>query len=215
MLSLFFAHDKILLKHVRSQNCEFAAPNGEKCLAANKNSPFWWQYCTILLDGADLSIVGLCHRRRHRRGVWAMMRPLRPLAAFIPMRQPPPWVLRVGLQGTPGWCKGALLCQRGTRWAVQLHKAWWGWCLPCENIPTWISLCVTTVFSQQGGISVLISPRGFRSSLGQRAHFIRCIGFNQPLSFLSHLYQPSIESFAMLVFEAQPAILTFYQHQRL
>jgi hypothetical protein len=74
---------------------------------------------------------------------------------------------------------------------------------------------VTTVFSQQGGISVLISPRGFRSSLGQRAHFIRCIGFNQPLSFLSHLYQPSIESFAMLVFEAQPAILTFYQHQRL
>jgi len=28
----------------------------------------------------------------------------------------------------------------------------------CENIPTWISLCVTTVFSQQGGISVFKFP---------------------------------------------------------
>jgi hypothetical protein len=25
---------------LRSQNCEFAAPGGENCLAANKNSPF-------------------------------------------------------------------------------------------------------------------------------------------------------------------------------
>ena len=47
----------------------------------------------------------------------------------------------------------------------------------------------------------LNSPRGFRSSLEQRAHFIS-------FSFLSHLYQPSFESFVMLVFEAQPAILT-------
>jgi hypothetical protein len=90
-----------------------------------------------------------------------MMRPLRPLAALVPMRQPPPWVLRVGLQGTPGWCIGALLCQQGTRWAVQLHKARWGWCLPCENIPTWISLCVTTVFSQQGGLSIFKFPKRF------------------------------------------------------
>jgi hypothetical protein len=42
----------------------------------------------------------------------------------------------------------------------------------CENIPTWISLCLTTVFSQQGGISVLNSPRGFWRSLGQISHFI-------------------------------------------
>ena len=45
----------------------------------------------------------------------------------------------------------------------------------CENIPTWISLCLTTVFSQQGGISELNSPRGFQSSLGQRAHSIHFI----------------------------------------
>ncbi len=51
-------------------------------------------------------------------------------------------------------------------------------------------------------------PRGFRSSLGQRPHFICFLGFNQSLSFLSHLHQPSFESFAMLVYEAQPAILT-------
>jgi len=31
----------------------------------------------------------------------------------------------------------------------------------CENIPTWISLCVTTVFSQQGGISVFKFPKRF------------------------------------------------------
>ena len=37
----------------------------------------------------------------------------------------------------------------------------------CKNIPTRISLCLTTVvFSQQGGISVF-KFRGFRSSLGQ------------------------------------------------
>jgi hypothetical protein len=47
----------------------------------------------------------------------------------------------------------------------------------CENIPTWISLCLTTVFSQQGGISELNSPRGFQSSLGQRAHSIHFIHF--------------------------------------
>jgi hypothetical protein len=41
----------------------------------------------------------------------------------------------------------------------------------CDNIPTWISLCVTTVFSQQGGISVFLN------------------------------------SFAMLIYKAQPAIL--------
>ena len=29
----------------------------------------------------------------------------------------------------------------------------------CENIPTWISLCLTTVFSQQGGISVFKFPK--------------------------------------------------------
>ena len=56
--------------------------------------------------------------------------------------------------------------------------------------------------------TVLNSPRGFRSSLGQRPHFLRFLGFNQPLSFLSHLHQPSFESLAMLVYEAQPAILT-------
>jgi hypothetical protein len=33
----------------------------------------------------------------------------------------------------------------------------------CENIPTWISLCVTTVFSQQGGISVFKFPKRFSS----------------------------------------------------
>ncbi len=60
----------------------------------------------------------------------------------------------------------------------------------------------------------LNSPRGFRSSLGQRAHFIRFDGFNQPLSFLSHLYQQSSESFMMLVFEAQPTILTFKMKMR-
>jgi hypothetical protein len=31
----------------------------------------------------------------------------------------------------------------------------------CENIPTWKSLCVTTVFSQQGGISVFKFPKKF------------------------------------------------------
>jgi hypothetical protein len=31
----------------------------------------------------------------------------------------------------------------------------------CENIPTWISLCVTTVFSQQGGISIFKFPKRF------------------------------------------------------
>jgi hypothetical protein len=31
----------------------------------------------------------------------------------------------------------------------------------CENIPTWISLCLTTVFSQQGGISVFKFPKRF------------------------------------------------------
>ena len=31
----------------------------------------------------------------------------------------------------------------------------------CENIPTWISLCVTTVFNQQGGISILKFPKRF------------------------------------------------------
>jgi hypothetical protein len=31
----------------------------------------------------------------------------------------------------------------------------------CENIPTWRSLCLTTVFSQQGGISVLKFPKRF------------------------------------------------------
>jgi hypothetical protein len=56
--------------------------------------------------------------------------------------------------------------------------------------------------------TVLNFPRGFWSSLGQRPHFLRFLGFNQPLSFLSHLHQPSFESFAMLVYEAQPAILT-------
>jgi hypothetical protein len=32
---------------------------------------------------------------------------------------------------------------------------------PCENIPTWISLCLTTVFSQQGGITVFKFPKRF------------------------------------------------------
>ena len=31
----------------------------------------------------------------------------------------------------------------------------------CENIPTWISICLTTVFSQQGGISVFKFPKRF------------------------------------------------------
>ena len=31
----------------------------------------------------------------------------------------------------------------------------------CENIPTWISLCLTTVFSQQGGIYVFKFPKRF------------------------------------------------------
>ncbi len=31
----------------------------------------------------------------------------------------------------------------------------------CENIPTWISLCLTTVFSQQGEISVFLIPQEF------------------------------------------------------
>jgi hypothetical protein len=31
----------------------------------------------------------------------------------------------------------------------------------CENISTWISLCVTTVFSQQGGISIFKFPKRF------------------------------------------------------
>ncbi len=31
----------------------------------------------------------------------------------------------------------------------------------CENIPKWISLCLTTVFSQQGGISVFKFPKRF------------------------------------------------------
>jgi hypothetical protein len=31
----------------------------------------------------------------------------------------------------------------------------------CENIPTWISLCLTTVFSQQGGISFFLFPKRF------------------------------------------------------
>jgi len=31
----------------------------------------------------------------------------------------------------------------------------------CENIPTWISLCLTTVFSQQGGISVFKFTKRF------------------------------------------------------
>jgi hypothetical protein len=31
----------------------------------------------------------------------------------------------------------------------------------CENIPTWISLCVTTVFSQQRGISIFKFPKRF------------------------------------------------------
>jgi hypothetical protein len=31
----------------------------------------------------------------------------------------------------------------------------------CENIPTWISLCLTTVFSHQGGISVFKFPKRF------------------------------------------------------
>ena len=29
----------------------------------------------------------------------------------------------------------------------------------CENFPTWIFLCLTTVFSQQGGISVFNFPK--------------------------------------------------------
>ena len=32
---------------------------------------------------------------------------------------------------------------------------------PCENIPMWISLCLTTVFSQQGRISVFKFPKRF------------------------------------------------------
>ena len=35
-----------------------------------------------------------------------MMRPLRPLAAFIPMRQPPPWVLRVDYRALLADAKG-------------------------------------------------------------------------------------------------------------
>jgi hypothetical protein len=31
----------------------------------------------------------------------------------------------------------------------------------CENISTWISICVTTVFSQQGGISIYKFPKRF------------------------------------------------------
>jgi hypothetical protein len=31
----------------------------------------------------------------------------------------------------------------------------------CENIPTWISLCLTTIISQQGGITVFNIPKRF------------------------------------------------------
>ena len=57
-------------------------------------------------------------------------------------------------------------------------------------------------------VTVLNSPRGFWSSFRQRPHFIRFIRFISFKLLLSHLYEPSFESFVMLVFEAQPAILT-------
>ncbi len=50
----------------------------------------------------------------------------------------------------------------------------------CENIPTWISLSGDLAFSHQDGIYGLNFPRGFRSSLGQRAHFIHFIYFIDP-----------------------------------
>ena len=58
--------------------------------------------------------------------------------------------------------------------------------------------------------------KGFPRSLGQRPHVIDfTLSFDSLLaiSFLSHHFQPSFESFAMLVFEAQPAILIVYQTQ--
>jgi hypothetical protein len=48
-----------------------------------------------LLDGADVSVVSFCRRRR--QGVQAMMHPPCPCAPPVPMRQLPPWVLCVGL----------------------------------------------------------------------------------------------------------------------
>jgi hypothetical protein len=75
----------------------------------------------------------------------------------------------------------------------------------CENIPTWISLCVTTVFSQQGGISVFkFRQEVFGVLLDKDLTLLAFL----TLSFLSHLYQPSFESFVMLVHEAQPMVLT-------
>jgi hypothetical protein len=48
----------------------------------------------------------------------------------------------------------------------------------CENIPTWISLCLTTVFSQQGGISFFFIPQEvFGALLGKDLTFLNFIRF--------------------------------------
>ncbi len=68
----------------------------------------------------------------------------------------------------------------------------------------------------------LNSPRGFRRSLGQRPHFIHFIDF---FGFLWHFNQwsklpkkplpTSFNLFTMLIYKAQPSIVSVYQTQRL
>jgi hypothetical protein len=73
---------------LRSQNCELAAAGCEDCLAANKKVTILMTISYFnLQDSADVSIVGLCCRRR--RGVQATTRPPCPRAAPVPMRRLP------------------------------------------------------------------------------------------------------------------------------
>ncbi len=79
----------------------------------------------------------------------------------------------------------------------------------CENIPTWISLCVTTVFSQQGGISIFKFPERFLviSCAEISLSWLHSL-YELNLRFLRTHYQHPLVFVTMIIYEAQPMILT-------
>ncbi len=81
----------------------------------------------------------------------------------------------------------------------------------CENIPRWISLFCDSAFAHKKEFSIFKFSERFSKISWTKTSFIDFFVFIDSFDTLLALS----ESFAMLVFEAQPAILTVYQTQRL
>ncbi len=155
--------------------------------------PNWWIYAQFMLQSflhtGRHQFPMVCHTKQQHDGSM-------PQGIALSSCHGAPWALSSTVHDQQ---------QRVHPSHVQTHHVW-------ENIPTWISLCLTTVFSQQGGISVFKFPKRFSEFSWTKTS----LSFSSlALSSLSHHYQPSFESFAMLVFEAQPGIIKVYQTQRL